>query len=109
MNETDLDDNRWKRLKDAFNEAVKLTPESRLAYFSALSVDEKTLYRELAGLIEIDAQAEDFLDEPAALETDPPPPLIGETIGQYRIMREVERGGDFADRGRYSRGSLADI
>jgi len=95
MNTEKDNQNRWRKLKDVFNEAVELTPESRASYLAALRLNEETLYNELAGLIEIDEEAEDFLDEPISLKSDSfsPPSFIGETIGNYRIVREVERGG----------------
>ena len=95
MNEAEPDTNRWQRLKDVFNEAVELAPESRLSYLSALRLSDKTLYQELVELIEVDAEAEDFLDQPVALEADSAalPSLIGETVGNYRIAREIGRGG----------------
>ncbi|MDQ3064196.1 MAG: protein kinase [Acidobacteriota bacterium] len=95
MKGADMNTNRWKKLKDVFNEAVELTPESRMGYLSALRLKDKTFYHELAELIEVDAQAENFLDEPVALESDSValPSLVGETIGHYRIAREIERGG----------------
>jgi len=92
MNGAKSDDNRWQRLKDVFNEAVELTPEMRSSYLSALRLNEKTLYQELAELIKVDREAEDFLNEPITLEFDSPSP-VGETIGNYRIEREIERGG----------------
>ena len=86
---------RWRKLKDVFNEAVELTPESRASYLAALRLNEKTLYRELTELIDIDGKAEDFLDEPISLKTDSfsRPSPVGETVGHYQIVREVERGG----------------
>ncbi len=59
--------NRWRKLKDVFNEAVELAPESRASYLAALRLDEETLYQELAGLINVDEEAKDFLGEPIAL------------------------------------------
>jgi serine/threonine-protein kinase len=95
MYQSELTDNRWRRLKDVFNEAVELAPASRSSYLSALRLNDKTLYQELAELIEVDAKAKDFLDEPVSLETDSFrfPSLVGETIGHYKIVREIERGG----------------
>lgn len=93
MKQSKSDDNRWQKLKDIFNEAVELTPEMRLSYLSALRLNENTLYQELAELIEVDAEAEDFLDKPVALEAAAPAPLVGEIVGHYRIVREIERGG----------------
>jgi len=87
--------NRWRKLKDVFNEAVELTPESRASYLAALRFNEETLYNELAELIDIDEEAEDFLGEPISLKTDSfsSPSPVGETIGNYKIVREIERGG----------------
>jgi serine/threonine protein kinase len=95
MNTENDNQNRWRKLKDVFNEAVELAPESRASYLAALRLNEETLYNELAELIEIDEEAEDFLDAPISLKSDSfsPPSFIGKTIGNYQIMREVARGG----------------
>ncbi len=94
MNAEKDNQNRWRKLKDVFNEAVDLAPESRASYLAALRLDEETLYNELAELIDIDEEAEDFLGEPISLKTDSfSPSLVGETIGNYKIVREIERGG----------------
>jgi len=96
MNGTALDDKRWRRLKDVFTEAVELAPALRSPYLSALRLNDKTLYQELAELIEVDTAAGDFLDESISLESDSdalPASLVGETIGHYKIVREIERGG----------------
>ncbi len=86
--------NRWRKLKDVFNEAVELAPESRASYLAALRLDEETLYHELAELIDVDEEAGDFLGEPISLKSDSfSPSPIGQTIGHYRIVREIERGG----------------
>lgn len=87
--------NRWRKLKDVFNEAVELTPASRAAYLASLRLDRETLYNELAELIDVDREAEHFLDEPISLESNSfsLPSPIGETVGHYRIVREIERGG----------------
>ncbi len=94
MNAENDNQNRWRKLKDVFNEAVELTPESRASYLAALRRDEETLYQELAELIDIDREAEDFLGEPISLKSDffSSSP-VGETVGNYRIVREIERGG----------------
>lgn len=93
MNGAPLDDNRWQKLKDIFNEAVELAPDLRSSYLSALRLNDKTLYQELAELIDVDAEAEDFLDKPVSLKSDSLASIVGETVGNYRIVREIERGG----------------
>ncbi|MDQ3711860.1 MAG: protein kinase [Acidobacteriota bacterium] len=86
--------NRWRKLKDVFNEAVELAPESRASYLAALRLNGETLYQELAELIDVDREAEDFLGEPVSLESDAfSSSPIGETVGHYKIVREIERGG----------------
>jgi len=40
MNGAESDINRWKRLKDVFNEAVELAPASRSSYLSALRLKD---------------------------------------------------------------------
>lgn len=95
MNSPETNFNRWQKLKDVFNEVIELAPENRRAYLSELGINEETLSAELAELIDVDREAENFLGEPISLQSDSfsPPSFVGETIGHYRIVREVERGG----------------
>ena len=95
MNRTETDFDRWQKLKDVFNEAIELAPENRRAYLSALGISEETFSAELAELIDVDEEAEDFLGEPISLKPDSfsPPSFVGKTIGHYKITREIERGG----------------
>ena len=93
MNEAELDTNHWQRLKDVFNEAVELAPESRLSYLSALRLNDKTLYQELAELLEVNAEAEEFLEQRIVLEVDSAAltSLVGEAQVTLQKVLAVDR------------------
>lgn len=88
---TENDRARWQRLKEIFDEAVELGPDERREYLAKFESGEKTLFDELAGLLTVDTKAGEFMKEPVF--RDDAPNLIGESIGQYRIVRELGRGG----------------
>ncbi len=95
MNAPENDSDRWQKLKDIFTEAVELTPESRSAYLSELRVNEKTLSEELAELIASEEESENFLKKSFEINFDLPSAqtFIGARIGNYKIQREIGRGG----------------
>jgi eukaryotic-like serine/threonine-protein kinase len=91
MHETD---NRWQKLKDVFNEVVELAPESRSDFLDSLRLNEKTLYQEVAELLEAENESVEFLHKPIILNTDNSElSIIGETVGHYKIVREIGCGG----------------
>ncbi|QQS32493.1 MAG: protein kinase [Acidobacteriota bacterium] len=85
------DKKRWERLKAVFNEVVDLPDDERAAALSRLRIDQQTIYEELSDLLAVDNAAAGFLDEPNA--PDNGHSIIGETIGNYRVTRELGRGG----------------
>lgn len=95
MGEANNSEFRWRRLKGIFDEAVELSPANRSRYLSALRLNENSLYGELSELIEIEAEAENFLNDPINLKPIDfsSVSLIDETVGHYKIVREIERGG----------------
>ncbi len=93
VSENDFD--RWQKLKDIFTEAIELAPESRHVYLSQLRINDKTLSDELAELIASEEESEEFLKKPFEINFDLPSVqnYIGARIGNYKITREIGRGG----------------
>ena len=84
---------RWNRLKEIFNTVVDLSPEERQTYLSSLGPEQATLFNEISQLLSADADASSFLGSPIELGDRPEISMIGEAIGNYRIFREIGRGG----------------
>lgn len=85
------DPQRWERLKALFDRAVEMPAEERKEFLSELKIDERTLFDELYELIAVDEAAAAALDETDG--GDEAASLIGTSIGSYRIVRELGRGG----------------
>lgn len=86
-----LPDIRWQRLKDTFNEIIELPPEDRSSFLSELRFEEKTLYEEIIELLYSEGSAEGFMQRPISVAWNRS--WIDETIGPYRILREIAQGG----------------
>lgn len=87
------DTDRWKRLKDLFNEVVDLDPKKRQEYLTSLGPEQATLFNEISQLLSADADAASFMSEPIDIGNAVETSIIGELIGNYRITREIGRGG----------------
>ncbi len=91
-------DSSWRsRLKELFLVARERRPEERRAYLDEVCGDDVELRRELESLlIEHDRQSSETGpgSPPAQQQPDPAPdPLVGGTLGRYRILGLVGRGG----------------
>jgi eukaryotic-like serine/threonine-protein kinase len=83
--------NRWQKLKDIFNDVGELESEARRSYLSKLRLNERTLFEELSELLEAEKDSAEFLQKPLVFDSEHS--FIGETVGHYKIVREVGRGG----------------
>ena len=94
---------RWQQLKPLFFEALDRPPEARAAFLDQRCGSDAALRAELEGLLAaaeedaptiLDASPEDLAH---LVETEagalPSPALVGQTVGPYRIVREIGRGG----------------
>ncbi|MFN2564380.1 MAG: tetratricopeptide repeat protein [Gemmatimonadaceae bacterium] len=91
----------WRQVFDILDQALELTPEERAAYVERACGGDRALGADVAALL-AGADAATFLEAPAA---DFAAPLLGDrtadvdrtesgsTIGAYRILRELGRGG----------------
>jgi serine/threonine protein kinase len=88
---------RWAQIKEILNDALQLPAAQRAAYVQQACA-ERDLRREVESLLHSHQQAENFLETPAtqvlvADEPDPDHSLIGQTVGTYRVVEEIGRGG----------------
>lgn len=81
----------WQKLKEIFSQVNELAPESRSAFLSQLRFNQKTIFEEISALLEAKRESEDFLRKPLIFDEEVS--FIGETVGHYRIVREIGRGG----------------
>ncbi|MCE7951378.1 MAG: serine/threonine protein kinase [Xanthomonadales bacterium PRO7] len=88
---------RFQRLQELFDAAVLLAPEARARFLDDACAADAELRAELEGLLAADARAHDPLAASVAHGTaehfDDTAPWLGRRIGNYRILRELGRGG----------------
>lgn len=88
---------RWQRIDDLLQEAVKHPRHERAAFLDEVCADEASR-KEVESLISFHEQADDFLEMPAfeeaaTLLADQGESLIGLAVGPYRIEKLLGAGG----------------
>jgi len=88
------------RLPELFERAIALSGEEREAFLVSESGGDETLLRRLRVLLAADEAASgntawdrNAAQNEAAIEEQAPDPAIGETIGAYRIVELIGKGG----------------
>jgi eukaryotic-like serine/threonine-protein kinase len=85
---------RWGEIKSVLAGVLETDPNDRTATLDRLCRDDAELRREVEALLAYEEKAEVLLNTVvapgASLRTDPGPP---QTIGQYRVLRELGHGG----------------
>jgi serine/threonine protein kinase/tetratricopeptide (TPR) repeat protein len=101
---------RWKQIEAVFQAALDLPPDERSKFIAEACADDKDLCKQVEVLIRQHDEAGDFIEAPAfaaitgfrtvghsdvdTLMTDRfDDPSIGRSVGAYRIVREIGRGG----------------
>ena len=94
---------RWKQVENVFQTALDLAPAERERYITQVCADDQELQGEVAALLTQYEASGDLLTKTlsvpgglhalAALLDDADDPMIGRTLGAYRIEREIGRGG----------------
>src|SRR5690242_2274699 len=75
--------------KRVFSEAIELPPDQRPAYVGRACGADSDLRREVLSLIENYDATESFFERPV-LASDP---MLGRTMGAYKILRQIGAGG----------------
>ena len=97
---------RWQRIKSLFDQAAAIPGDERQAWLAHACGDDEALRDEVEGLVRAHLDAGRFLEHGALavpgaarviVEATRPPspetPASGPRFGEYRILRELGRGG----------------
>jgi len=90
---------QWEKINEIFHSAAALKGDARRAFLDQACGPDALFRREVEALLKANSNAGDFILRPAIMEhtTDaseaPAPPLIGMTVGHYRIERSIGSGG----------------
>jgi predicted Ser/Thr protein kinase len=93
---TDERQRRWRRVTDAFEQALARPPAERRSFLARLAADDADIAAEVASLLDAHDGGGHAIDQPAyalAPQLLAEPDLVGQTIGAYRIVEEIGRGG----------------
>jgi hypothetical protein len=84
---------RWHRVGELFDQALATPPASRDALLNS-APDAEDIKNEVRSLLAAHENADGFLESPALIDRTTAPALTpGTTIGAYRIVGEIGRGG----------------
>lgn len=86
---------RWRQVKQIFQAAVELPGDERGAYLANACADDPSLRAEIESLISAHERPGSFMDTPLFDLAEEPAanPLIGKSLGHYRILELLGRGG----------------
>ncbi|HEX8355626.1 MAG TPA: serine/threonine-protein kinase [Pyrinomonadaceae bacterium] len=88
----------WRKVEELLNAALEVEPGERRRFLDETCAGAPELRREVESLLACEAGADGFLEAPAlALSADffgdGPGDRAGQTVGRYRVIREIGRGG----------------
>jgi serine/threonine protein kinase len=89
---------RWKQVTDLFHATLECDPGDRAAFLDSATAGDPELRREVESLLAAHTSSPDFLEAPAwgvaaELILDDEHSLSGRTIGPYRVLEQIGRGG----------------
>jgi serine/threonine protein kinase len=84
----------WQRAKELFGQACERPAEQRASFLAEACLGDEELRREVSSLLESYQETGSVFDKPVAspfaARVDP---MVGRSIGSYRIIRQIGRGG----------------
>jgi serine/threonine protein kinase len=90
---------RWKQVNDLFHAVLDCPPDARERFLRESTITDLELRREVESLLRADASSRGFLDTPAygvapeLMFDEQEVTLSGRTLGPYKILEEIGRGG----------------
>ena len=105
MSDRAIDAERFRAVRRVFEEVVDLEPAERAARLDALAAADPKMAAAVSELLSADVRARSFLSHPQDLllprttgeepesDEDRVPDLSGETVGVYRLIEPLGRGG----------------
>ena len=90
-----MSSDRWRVVRDLFDEAVELPPAEQAAFLDELGAGDEGLRGEVASLLRASAASGEFLETPALSHVAENPFREDERsrIGPYAVLRELGHGG----------------
>ncbi len=92
-----MDAERWQQIDALLEAALDRAPEERSGFLEGACGDDPDLRRTVEALLAADGKLDGFLEAPAAVPEagrgHGAAVAVGETIGPYRIEREIDQGG----------------
>lgn len=89
----------WQQIEELLDAALERAPDQRGKFLDELGARAPELRREVESLLACEDDADGFLGAPALafssdfFDGDNPEERAGQTVGHYRIVREIGRGG----------------
>src|ERR1700752_1210545 len=90
---------RWQRIKEIFNSAIKREPEQRSSFLSEACLGDSDLRSEVESLVASYEKDGSFIDSPAyramaeLFESERAELKPGQVVGSYKISSFINRGG----------------
>src|SRR5947209_5098211 len=85
---------QWLALSPYLEVALEMPPKERSAWLDALRIESPTLAEELKDLLlQSEEIAEERFLERRAVELPNPSTLAGQSVGVYRLISQIGRGG----------------
>lgn len=93
-----MDPERWRQVKQLFQEALERPSEARAAFLDEACSDDPELRAELESLLAAHRETKEFVDPEHLMlfpEADPTAEssLVGKLVGPYRVLRKLGYGG----------------
>ena len=95
---------RWQQIEEVFHGALELGEPNRRAFLDEKTAGDGDLRDEVEKLLSQFEEASDFIEQPlydsaksgmllGLLDDEVEDPMVGKVLGNYRIEREIGRGG----------------
>jgi len=94
-----MESDRWRQIEQLYHEVSELEPARRGPYLQEFCAADSSLRREVESLLAREEQAQGFIEVPALeyvaqdLAAGTPEFTAGQTLGRYRILSLLGKGG----------------